>query len=448
MSGDGNFVYVADYIGLAVIDVRDNQSPAPMGVFITTGANYGVVLSDDSNTAYLGNEEGLQLINSSISNLAAGDEMPQVVSYKTTVTDATADSFSFKVNDGRLESGVARIDITILLDADSDGVTDEFDAFPLDPAETLDTDSDGIGNNADTDDDGDGVSDGSDVFPLDSSESIDTDLDGTGNNADIDDDGDGVADSVDAFPLDSTETLDADLDGIGNNTDTDDDGDGVSDADDALPLDPTNDSDSDGVANNIDAFPLDSTESEDGDSDGVGDNSDVYPNNNLYAFDSDGDGMPDAWESLYGLDPNDPSDTTSDQDNDGVTALEEFLAGTVPAGSIDLDGNGKYDALTDGLLLLRDMFGLTGDALIGGAIASDAVYTSSVDIEARIDVLGGLIDIDGNGSVDALTDGLLALRYLFGLEGDPLMQGVIASDATRTSSSEIEAHLAALMPPL
>ena len=31
--------------------------------------------------------------------------------------------------------------------------------------ETLDTDSDGTGNNADTDDDGDGVADGSDAFP-------------------------------------------------------------------------------------------------------------------------------------------------------------------------------------------------------------------------------------------------------------------------------------------
>ena len=31
--------------------------------------------------------------------------------------------------------------------------------FPLDAMETLDTDGDGVGNNADTDDDGDGFSD-------------------------------------------------------------------------------------------------------------------------------------------------------------------------------------------------------------------------------------------------------------------------------------------------
>jgi len=52
----------------------------------------------------------------------------------------------------------------------------------------VDTDSDRIGNNADTDDDGDGVNDTSDAFPLDSTESVDTDGDGVGNNADTDDD--------------------------------------------------------------------------------------------------------------------------------------------------------------------------------------------------------------------------------------------------------------------
>ena len=55
--------------------------------------------------------------------------------------------------------------------------------------------------------------------------------------------------------------------------------------------------------------------------------------------------MPDEWETRYGLDPNDPSDATSDQDNDGITALDEFLAGTIPSGSLDIDGNENYDAL-------------------------------------------------------------------------------------------------------
>jgi hypothetical protein len=48
-------------------------------------------------------------------------------------------------------------------DIDGDGVEDTFDTFPLDAAESLDTDSDGIGNNADTDDDNDGYSDSEEI---------------------------------------------------------------------------------------------------------------------------------------------------------------------------------------------------------------------------------------------------------------------------------------------
>jgi len=58
-------------------------------------------------------------------------------------------------------------------DSDGDGVVDEQDAFPFDPNETLDTDGDGVGNNADSDDDGDGVVDEQDAFPLDNTRSAD-----------------------------------------------------------------------------------------------------------------------------------------------------------------------------------------------------------------------------------------------------------------------------------
>lgn len=52
-------------------------------------------------------------------------------------------------------------------DTDGDGVADGDDAFPNDNTETADSDSDGIGNNADLDDDNDGVPDASDAFPTD-----------------------------------------------------------------------------------------------------------------------------------------------------------------------------------------------------------------------------------------------------------------------------------------
>jgi len=111
-------------------------------------------------------------------------------------------------------------------DDDNDGVPDTLDGMPLDPNETLDTDKDGIGNNADTDDDGDKLSDAeelqigtdpinpdtdgdsmndkTDAFPLDPKEQLDTDKDGIGNNADPNDDNDSFPDTSDPFPLNNS----------------------------------------------------------------------------------------------------------------------------------------------------------------------------------------------------------------------------------------------------
>jgi hypothetical protein len=136
--------------------------------------------------------------------------------------------------------------------------------------------------------------DSADLFPLNSAEWLDTDNDGIGNNADVDDDNDGVADINDPFPLDKTESIDTDNDGIGNNTDTDDDGDGVQDY--------------------LDALPLNASESEDTDKDGVGNNADL---------DDDNDGMSDAYESTYGFNALDPDDALLDSDFDGVNNGDE-----------------------------------------------------------------------------------------------------------------------------
>ena len=57
-----------------------------------------------------------------------------------------------------------------------------------------------------------------------------------------------------------------------------------------------------------------------------------------------------------------------------------------------------------------------------------------------------VFDLDQNGSFEALTDALILLRYAFGLRGDNLINGAIATDANRTSASEIEAHIQSYLP--
>ncbi len=57
--------------------------------------------------------------------------------------------------------------VVVETDSDNDGIVDSEDAFPDDPAESVDTDNDGEGDVADTDDDNDGVIDTNDPDPLD-----------------------------------------------------------------------------------------------------------------------------------------------------------------------------------------------------------------------------------------------------------------------------------------
>lgn len=111
----------------------------------------------------------------------------------------------------------------------------------------------------------------------------------------------------------------------------------------------------------------------------------------------------------------------------------------------DFDANGQTDALTDGLLLLRYAFGLRDDALTNKAVAINSTLTAQ-QIMNSMSTVSNIADIDGNGKIDALTDGLLLLRYLFGLFGDDLITGSLATDAARATSQEIEQYLASHKP--
>ena len=105
--------------------------------------------------------------------------------------------------------------------------------------------------------------------------------------------------------------------------------------------------------------------------------------------------------------------------------------------NLDIDDDGKTDALTDGLIILRYMFGLSGETLTADVTGSEANRITPEQIETYLQSNQDKLDIDGSESIDALTDGLLILRELFGLSNAALITGVVSNSATRTTSASI-----------
>lgn len=225
----------------------------------------------------------------------------------------------------------------LIFDKDGDGVEDEQDAFPDNQFESLDTDSDGIGNNADDDDDNDGWSDADEkrlnTDPLNADE-VPADLDGDHitDSEDSDRDGDGVENSQDAFPDNSTESVDTDGDGTGNNADSDDDNDGWSDTDEVRLN--TNSLDANKKPADLDGDHIADSEDSDRDGDGTDNVHDAFPNNKLESLDTDGDGI--------------GNNTDRDDDNDGWSDVDEARLNTNSLDAnkkpADLDGDFIVDS--------------------------------------------------------------------------------------------------------
>ena len=133
-----------------------------------------------------------------------------------------------------------------------------------------------------------------------------------------------------------------------------------------------------------------------------------------------------------------------------LAVMDDFIYGEPQAkGTLDVDASvtaSKYDALTDGLLVIRYLFGLTGTTLTSGAIGGTATRTDPAAIKTYLDGMRAVLDVDGNGNADALTDGLLILRYLFGLRGAALINGAFDPLGARTTAPDIQTYLQTLTP--
>lgn len=96
--------------------------------------------------------------------------------------------------------------------------------------------------------------------------------------------------------------------------------------------------------------------------------------------------------------------------------------------------------------MIRYLSGLTGSTFATGALGETATRTDPAAIKAYLDSMRTALDIDGKGNPDALTDGVLILRYMFGLRGTALIAGALDPLGSRNNATAIETYIQSLMP--
>ena len=100
--------------------------------------------------------------------------------------------------------------------------------------------------------------------------------------------------------------------------------------------------------------------------------------------------------------------------------------------------------MTDGLLLLRFLFSFTGSALTSDAVGAGCDRCDAATIQPYISSLLGALDVDDDGAVGPLTDGLLILRSLFGFTGTTLTAGALGNNCERCDPAAIASYIQSL----
>ena len=133
------------------------------------------------------------------------------------------------------------------------------------------------------------------------------------------------------------------------------------------------------------------------------------------------------------------SELLDQSDVDGVGRTISIASGCV----INLSGGSTRDAMSDGLLVVRWLLGLRGASLVRGVTSPAGAPLASAPIELRLSrmVGAGLLDLDLSGQTEAATDGALLLRALFGFKGASLVSGLITGSSQRTDPGAILNYL-------
>lgn len=149
--------------------------------------------------------------------------------------------------------------------------------------------------------------------------------------------------------------------------------------------------------------------------------------------------------------PNCPSATCTSPDYYTATPFRSsdhdpvLIGMALDAPSLDIDDSApatQYDAATDGLLLLRYLFGYRDAALTADAIGAGARRDAAQIAQHIVDTLSRF-DVDGDGQTLALTDGVMILRRLLGINGTAITLGVKNSNR---SDADVVLAIDALKP--
>jgi hypothetical protein len=200
------------------------------------------------------------------------------------------------------------------------------------------------------------------------------------------------------------------------------------------------------------------------------------------SLDADGDFVI-AWSSLY-QDGDSGGGFARRFSSTGVAQASEFQVNAYTPGgqsnsSVSLDADGDFVIAWSAYAQDGDQYGIFARTFSSAGIPTTAEFrvnsftsggqdqpSVSVDDSGDFVVVwlsgdqdgddGGVfaqrfkvpavLDIDGNGDTDALTDGLLVLRFLFGFTGTPLIGGAVdAVDCTRCDAGAIQGYLQTLL---
>jgi hypothetical protein len=108
-----------------------------------------------------------------------------------------------------------------------------------------------------------------------------------------------------------------------------------------------------------------------------------------------------------------------------VASFTSHVAAQTLSPDFDIDGDGVCDAATDATLVARYLFGMRDQLLIANLpliVNSAAAQT----VASKITALGTALDVNNDGAVDALNDGLLLTRYALGINDATITNGVKA----------------------